>query len=197
MNAFIGFTTTDGQTEKIAQRITARLHAAGAEVTIVDLGAPAPGLDLARFDVIVLGGPVRLGGYPRRLSRFVRHNLETLRSRPSAFFSVCLAIASRFEKDREEARAIPERWLIRLGWAPSLVEVIAGAARFTRYGLLTRFVMKRICEKEMGAVDVRRDYELTDWEQVDAFAEQIARISVGRRAPAESGLAEIAPAPGP
>ena len=147
MKIFIGYATTDGQTSRIAQRITARLMAAGADVTIADVGALPDGFDLAAFDAVALGGSLHAQGYQRRLTRFVRRNLETLRARPSAFFSVCLAIRSRFEKDRAEAQAIPERWLIRAGWAPTLVEVIAGAALFTHYGLLTRWVMKKIWER--------------------------------------------------
>ena len=189
MKIFIGYASTDGQTARIAQRITARLYTAGAEVTIADVGALPEGFDLRVFDAIALGGSVRLGGYQRRLSRFVRNNLETLRARPSAFFSVCLAINSRFEKDRAEAHAIPERWLIRLGWAPSVVEVIAGAALFTHYGLLTRWVMKKICEREMGPVDVHRDYVLTAWDQVDAFAERMVFLAGGARAKQQLGLA--------
>ena len=44
---------------------------------------------------------------------------------------------------------------------------------------------------------MRRDYVLTDWEQVDAFAESILRIAGGARAAERLGLAPEPPQPQP
>jgi len=45
--------------------------------------------------------------------------------------------------------------------------------RYSRYDPITRWIMKKIAAKEGGPTDTSRDYELTDWEAVDHFAEKL------------------------
>lgn len=45
-----------------------------------------------------------------------------------------------------------------------------GALRYSEYGFLTRLVMKRIAADATGDTDASRDYEYTDWDEVESFA---------------------------
>ena len=54
-------------------------------------------------------------------------------------------------------------------------ELVAGALLYTRYNFLVRFVMRQITKAEGGDTDTSRDYEYTDWDAVDRFAEAFAR----------------------
>ena len=72
--------------------------------------------------------------------------------------------------ERADGRRIAEAFPAKLGWAPTTVEVFAGALRFSRYGFFRRHAMIAIARKELGAIDPSRDHVYTDWAQVDGFA---------------------------
>jgi menaquinone-dependent protoporphyrinogen oxidase len=52
--------------------------------------------------------------------------------------------------------------------------MIAGALKYSRYPLPLRWLMKRIAAKAGGDTDTSRDYEYTDWAQVEAYARRLA-----------------------
>lgn len=165
------YASREGQTEKIARHIAKTLTAEGHAVKVHDADRPASPLDLANFQVAVVGGPIRGGSYPRSLARFVREHRQFLESVPSAFFSVGLAIKGA--NGREQTLEVVERFVRRTGWRPVRVELIAGALLYTRYNFLIRFVMKRIVAGEGGDTDTSRDYEYTDWPAVERFAREL------------------------
>lgn len=197
MNFLVAYATTDGQTADIAARIGERLREAGHLVEVTDIAALPQSLDAAEFDAVLIGGSLHAQGYQRRVRQFVTRQLPALQTRPSAFFSVCLATASKRPAERAEAELIPRRFVENLKWQPDAIEVIAGALRFSRYGLLRRLIMKAIAQREMaGAVDANRDHVLTDWSQVDAFATTFAEL-VAARTSARTGSREPAGWPAP
>jgi menaquinone-dependent protoporphyrinogen oxidase len=53
------------------------------------------------------------------------------------------------------------------------VEMIAGALRYSKYPLPLRWLMRRIAKQAGGDTDTSRDYEYTDWEQVDGYARRL------------------------
>lgn len=181
MHFLVTFATTDGQTGEIADRIGQRLRAAGHEADVRDIANLPNSLQVTSYDAVMVGGSIHAQGYQWRLKRFLARNREALASRPSAFFSVCLAIASAQEDERTAAHAIPRRFVEGLHWSPDAVEVIAGALRFSKYGLVRRMMMKAIAAKEMGTeIDTTQDHVLTDWDQVDAFASTFAEFTQSR-----------------
>jgi len=178
MRFLIVYGTTDGQTATIAERIAHTFEGRGHEVECRDADTVEHGFSARAYDAIVVGGSIHLGKYQRGVTRFIRRHRADLRWTPSAFFSVCMAIQSKDEKERAEAEAIPRNYVEHLGWHPDSIEVMAGALKFSEYGFLRRVVMKSISEKEMGAaIDTSRDYEYTDWEQVDRFARTFAEYA--------------------
>ncbi|HEV8548021.1 MAG TPA: flavodoxin domain-containing protein [Polyangiaceae bacterium] len=172
-NVLIVYATKEGQTGKIVRRLAETLHGEGHFVTLHDAEHPAAALDLTRFHAIVLGGPIHAGGYPRAVVRFARLHRALLERVPSAFFSVGLAIASRTSDGRAQTLQIVEKFVERTGWRPKRIELIAGALPYSKYNVLTRFVMRRISAKEGGDTDTSRDYEYTDWAAVDRFAREL------------------------
>lgn len=172
----LAYTTKHGQTARIVERIAAVLHREGHAATLLDLRRPPPTLDLAAFDVACVGSPMYLGRYVGAVERFVRRHREWLERVPSAFFSVNLAIASRTSDGRAETLARVDEFVARTGWRPARVELFAGSLLYTRYGWLTRWMMRRIAKSEGGETDTTRDHEYTDWERVDAFAAELASL---------------------
>jgi menaquinone-dependent protoporphyrinogen oxidase len=170
MKILIAYASTHGSTATIAGRIADHLRAHGAAVVGGDVRTLARGA--SGFDAIIVGARVWGSRYPRRVERFVRENLATLTSRPSAFFSVALWNLSRIPEHRAEARQVPARFLARMGWKPERVEVIAGGLAFSKAWL-----------GFLGELDPNRDYTFTDWDQVESFAESFLRLVAPPRKP--------------
>lgn len=174
-NVLIVYATNEGQTLKVAQRIADVLRAEGHTPHLLDADHPTQPVDFDRFQIAVVGAPIRARGYPRSIVRFVREQRSFLERTGAAFFSVGLAIASRTSDGRAQTLAVVEEFSESTGWRPHRVELIAGALPYSKYNFLIRFVMQRIAAKEGGDTDTSRDYEYTDWNAVDRFARELAQ----------------------
>jgi len=165
----IVYASRNGQTGKVARCIAATIREQGHVPEIADAARLPEDLDLRQFGAVIVGSPVIGGGYMRPVVRFIRKHRALLARRPSAFFSVGLAVLSQTSDGRAQTMRLVEKLLARTGWRPEQVELIAGALPYTRYGPLVRWAMRRIVAKEGGDVDVTRDHEYTDWSAVDRF----------------------------
>ena len=82
------------------------------------------------------------------------------------------AECSPVEASRAVARQYIESFVRETGWEPLMTESIAGAMEYTKYSPITRWIIKRISQKEGGPADATRDYEYTNWSQVGRFADR-------------------------
>ena len=71
------------------------------------------------------------------------------------------------------------QFLDETGMDPDMAVTLAGALKYSRYGFFKKRIMRNIVKKSGGKeLDISRDYEYTDWEQVDTFASDfLASIS--------------------
>jgi len=172
-HVLIVYGTTEGQTAKIAQHIADAGRRLGHTVDVVHAPEIAgDGAGPGAYDAAVVGASVHEGRYQRAVADFTKAHRDWLTARPSAFFSVSMAAASKNPEEVEEIRRIMGAFLESTGWAPAMTESFAGALKYTEYNWLKRMIMKQIAKHEGGATDTSRDYEYTDWVQVDAFAER-------------------------
>ena len=181
MNLLIAYATTDGMTETISERLAASVRASGHDVKALDLRSAPATFTLSEFDAVLIGASVHAGGYQRSVKRFIHAHLPTLNAKASAFFSVCMAQASKHEDERAEGLQIAQQFVAGLGWRPLLVQPIAGALRFSRYGWLRSIVMRRIARKEQPGIDATRDHVYTDWSQVDLLLSSFLRSTISDR----------------
>jgi menaquinone-dependent protoporphyrinogen oxidase len=172
-NVLVLYATRQGQTAKIAARIAAVIRARGHGAELVDADRLPASIDVARFDLACIGGPIHARGYPRSVVRFVRRHRASLERIPSAFFSVGLATASRTTDGRAETQACVDTFVEKTAWHPRRVELIAGALPYTKYGFFIRWIMRRIAASRGGDTDTTHDYEYTDWDGVDRFATEL------------------------
>ena len=166
--------SSEGQTAKVARAIAARLTADAIDAELVRAGAADPKPD--DYDGVIVAGSIHAGGYQRPVARWVRAHLGGLESRPTAFVSVCLSILSKKPKERDEANAMPRRFVDRLGWHPTAIKIVAGALPYTKYNFFTRWLMKRIVTSAGGDTDTSRDYEYTDWRDLRDFTDRFAAL---------------------
>jgi len=161
--------TTEGQTRRIATVIGQAVRAAGHEADLLSVTSldGAPVTDDA--DGVIVGASVHGGQHQTSVVEFVTAHREVLADRPSAFFSVSLAVLD--DGDPDVATGYVSAFLEETDWSPDVVATFAGALRYTKYGFLKRFIMKQISRRTGRPTDTSRDFEFTDWEEVDAFVD--------------------------
>jgi menaquinone-dependent protoporphyrinogen oxidase len=167
----IFFGTTDGHTAKIATRLGEDFRDLGATVHIVGAGSghadPCP----RDYDAVIVAASLHLSNYQRPVREWVRAHSRELSGMPSAFLSVCLGVLQPEPEVQQELTLIMERFFATSGWRPTSSLAVAGALRYSRYGWLKRWLMRRAARKAGVETDPSRDYEYTDWEELRGFAE--------------------------
>lgn len=166
--------TTDGHTKKVAAALAGVLSWEGSRVEIVDARDVRAEVRPDDYDGVIVAASIHVGGYQRAVKRWVRRHADALNHRPSAFISVCLGVLEPREQAQREVREIMQRFLDRYDWRPAVTQTVAGAVRYTKYGWLKKWIMRRIVAKAGGDIDTTRDFEYTDWDQVRQFARDFA-----------------------
>jgi menaquinone-dependent protoporphyrinogen oxidase len=162
--------STYGQTDRVAHRIAAVLSSAGHVVDIHKADQLPDALWLATYDGFVVAASVLMGHHLEYVRDFVRRNATLLNEAPSAFVSVCGAAGS----DPLQAQAYIDALLHETGWRPTVTHSFAGAVAYTRYGWWFRWYLKMISRRKGLPTDTSRDWDLTEWDAVDRFAEELA-----------------------
>lgn len=188
---FIAYGTGYGHTERISQRIAEILTAAGHEVQVRRGDQLAPGFSLTDYDAIVVAASVRYGRHQRYIRDFVRRYAARLNLVPSAFVSVCGAMAESSPQGVELAQQYVQKFLRETGWRPWTARSFGGDLPYTRYKPLTRWMMQLISRRTGRPTDTSRDYDFTDWAMVDGFGREL----VDRLAANPTTAAAAAPAP--
>jgi menaquinone-dependent protoporphyrinogen oxidase len=170
------YATNEGQTRRIAERISEILRERGFESAAIDVASPAAErVSWERVGGAILGASLHFGRHQKAAARFARTHRDRLNALPSAFFSVSLSIASKRPHEPDEARRIARSFAEEVGFRPGRIVCFPGRLAYTEYRFLVRFIMKRIARREGGPTDTNRDHELTDWNEVARFALDFAR----------------------
>jgi menaquinone-dependent protoporphyrinogen oxidase len=172
--------TGEGQTAKVAERIVSTLESRGHDAAAVDLGEGPPDRSIEAFDAVLVGSSIHVGKHQSVVREFVREHREALSARPTGFFQVSLSSATDDEERRAEAAGYVEAFVEATGWHPDRIGLFGGALRYSEYGFLKRLLMKGIAKDATGDTDTSRDYEYTDWAEVEAFAGDVAAFVEGR-----------------
>lgn len=173
------YATREGQTEKVAMHISRHLKKSGASVQLVNAHYPiaTDKLDLSSFDLLVFGASMHAGGLEQELVNFVNRNSEQIELKLRSFFLVLLSAATKDPELRAnwlaDARKKMDQQLL-VGFEDA--EMIAGALTYSKYPLPLKWIMKRIAKKAGEGTDISRDYEYTDWKQVERYAQQLSKL---------------------
>jgi len=60
-----------------------------------------------------------------------------------------------------------DAFLADTGWHPLITKAVAGALTYSKYNFVLRRIMKWISRNEGGDTDTSRDYDYTDWKDLD------------------------------
>lgn len=164
MNILVIYGTTEGQTRKIASFMQQQLQTQGHQVMLADANEQPPLAD--EFDAIIIGSSVHMHHYHSAVEHYIKSNLKALNTRPSAFYSVSMAIASDNDEEHSDIKQLATDFLFDCGLKTVHIFHIAGALKYTQYDYFKRLVMRMIAKKEGGNTDTSKDHEYTDWSQV-------------------------------
>lgn len=160
--------TSEGQTLKVSERIGTTLEQQRDSVDIFHGANLSDEFELLDYDGIIVGASLHYTRFQRYIKQFIKDHVEGLTRTPSGFFSVSLGVID----DPEGINDISEDFVESLNWRPDRIANFAGALKYTKYNPVTRFMMKLISSAGNGETDTSRDYEYTDWEQVESFAKR-------------------------
>ena len=170
----IAYSTTDGHTREICNRLRAVIEQQAHQVTLVPVGEVADA-DLEHCDKIVVGASIRYGRHRPAVVEFIARNAEVLNRKASAFFSVNV-VARKPAKSQPHTNPYVRKLLRKIAWRPREVGVFAGKIDYPRYSTLDRMIIRFIMLLTGGPTDPRAVVEFTDWKQVEAFGGLIARM---------------------
>jgi len=173
-STLLAYSTTDGHTVKICERIKSVLTELGQQVTLVGI-AQADTLDLNGFERIVIGASIRYGKHQPQVAQFIARHQAVLEGKPNAFFTVNI-VARKPNKNRPENNPYLIKYLKTIRWQPQLLDVFAGKLNYPIYGPLDRLMIRFIMLMTKGPTDPKTVIEFTDWNRVEAFAHAVAAL---------------------
>ncbi len=170
------YSTVDGHTRRICERIGQVLERDAHGVTLADLeGSPAA--DIGPFDAVVIGASIRYGRHRRQVIDFINANAAKLQQKPGALFSVNV-VARKAGKDTPETNPYMKKLVRQIAWRPTRLGVFAGKIDYPRYGFWDRAVIRFIMAITHGPTDPNAVVEFTDWKAVEAFGARLSRLDL-------------------
>tara|TARA_B100000700_G_C14911864_1_gene792672 strand:- start:673 stop:1203 length:531 start_codon:yes stop_codon:yes gene_type:complete len=173
-NRLIIYSSTDGQTKLICERIK-NLSQFSNQTKLIEI-AKAAEEDLQSYKVIIIGASIRYGKHKPSVLNFVKENIENLKKKKTAFFSVNV-VARKDKKNLPETNPYLIKFLKLSKWNPDKKGVFAGKIDYPKYSFLDRQVIRLIMFITKGPTDTSKSYEFTDWTKVDDFTREIDQIS--------------------
>lgn len=169
-NSLIIYSSTDGHTKTICERIT-NFSCGTNIIKIISLNE-ASKIEISEFDKVIIGASIRYGKHSKDLYSFIRLNKSILDKKDCSFFSVNV-VARKPEKNTPETNPYIKKFLKTSNWTPKKIGVFAGKVDYPKYGFFDKYIIKLIMFITKGPTDTSKSYEFTDWSKVDLFAKEL------------------------
>ena len=170
MKSLIIYSSTDGQTKKICEKILDHLkNKISFDLVSID---KALDLNFENYEKIVIGASIRYGKYDSKIFKLINKNLSLLENKQSSFFSVNV-VARKQEKNTPETNPYIKKFYFGSKWKPKKIEVFAGKVDYPNYNFINKIIIKFIMYVTKGPTDTSQSYEFTDWDKVVRFANEI------------------------
>ncbi len=168
------YSTTDGHTVEICNRIGQAVEALGDDVELIDVKTD-PQLAADSFDKIVIGASIRYGKHQPLVNEFIKKHQGILESHPNAFFSVNV-VARKPEKNTPETNPYLQKFLQKIDWKPQLLGVFAGRIDYPSLGFMDKHMIRLIMWITKGPTDPTLTVEFTDWSKVEEFGRKVSEL---------------------
>jgi menaquinone-dependent protoporphyrinogen oxidase len=190
VTVLISFATTEGQTRKIAERISLHARERGHEVDLYDTASLIGVPDVGAFDAVIVAASVHEQYHQDSAINFTVAHRDQLIRKPSALVSVSLSAATA--GGQTEAQHYVDGFIATTGWTPAKTLLLGGALRLSECDYFQRQVLKHILLKGDVAPDEDVNYEFTDWAALTSFIDDFL-ASCARVDDPSSDEFEIAP----
>ena len=174
-NILIVYSTTDGHTLRICQRLRQVIEQQAHRVKLACVN-DAPEADLKLFDKIVIGASIRYGKHRTEVYDFIKRHEKDQENKPGAFFSVNV-VARKPEKNSPETNPYMKKFRKKASWQPDALAVFAGRLDYRKYGFLDRQMITLIMWMTKGSIHPNTVAEFTNWDQVEAFGQRVCVMS--------------------
>lgn len=168
------YSTTDGHTKEICQKIRSVVEQHGHEVKLISIDDELY-VDLRLFDKIVVGASIRYGKHNKKVFDFVVRNKKILENKPSAFFSVNV-VARKPDKNQPDNNPYMRKFLEQVPWRPNEVAVFAGKIDYQKYRFFDRLTIRLIMYITNGPTNPKTVADFTNWEKVENFGGVISAM---------------------
>ncbi|HEX9106900.1 MAG TPA: flavodoxin domain-containing protein [Longimicrobiales bacterium] len=172
---FIVWSSTEGQTRRIVQKMEQEIRKAGHQLETINADDPPRGWIFSKADAVLVAASVHKGHYTEGLRGVLGKQSARFQALPTAFMSVSLS-AARPETE-QEAEGYIASLLQETGFKPALTVSIAGALRYPEYSFFKRRMMKSIAGKGGLPTDTSVVHEFTDWERVRTFTHDLIELA--------------------
>ena len=166
------FSTTDGQTTKICNKLIEKNFKNEAKLCSLDEAIKE---DLKIYKKIIIGASIRYGKHNPNVFNFIKKNINILNKTKTAFFSVNV-VARKQEKNTPSTNPYVIKFMKQTDWKPTNVGVFAGKVDYPSYRLFDKYIIKFIMWLTKGPTDISKSYEFTDWDEVEKFGEIINKM---------------------
>ena len=157
----VAYASQTGSTVGVAETVGKQLSVGGA---IVDVRPVKEVTDLNGYRAVVVGSAIHCGKWMPEAVKFVEANQDRLRRIPTAYFLVCLMMATGTEENRRLVGTFlePMRTLVK----PVAEGRFAGALWYNKYSFLDSLGMRIFAATQKLE---ERDYR--DWSAIRAWAD--------------------------
>ncbi|MDZ7613448.1 MAG: menaquinone-dependent protoporphyrinogen IX dehydrogenase [Flavobacteriaceae bacterium] len=167
------YSSVDGQTRRICdkiQEVFLKNNQAAELFSIDDFKGK-----VEDYDRLIIGSSIRYGVHNEKIIDFIERNKAKLDAIRTAFFSVNL-VARKPEKNSPETNPYMLKYLKTTDWRPKKLEVFAGKLDYKKYKFFDRIMIQFIMWMTKGPTDPNVEIEYTDWDQVNAFAQEVSKM---------------------
>jgi menaquinone-dependent protoporphyrinogen oxidase len=182
MKALVVYGTRWGGTVGVAEKIGDSLREANYTVDVVDARRNPSKADL--YDLVVVGSGIRADSWTKEALQFLKENAPILRIRKTALFVSCQMADRKEEEAREKAK---RKYLVKIskkyGLNPISHGFFGGFMDFSKsHGLLVD-IMVRVNRMKLlrNGLDIRKVYDTRDWNKIEAWAHELARVASDKR----------------
>ena len=166
MNSLIIYSTTDGQTKKISEKIKENsVYKNLYEVVSLE---EAFCRDLEKYNRIIIGASIRYGRHSTKVYKFIKEKKSILDKKKNAFFSVNV-VARKPDKNTPETNPYIKKFLKKTNWVPQKLGVFAGKINYPKLGFINKNVIRFIMFITSGPTNINNSYEFTNWQNVKRF----------------------------
>jgi menaquinone-dependent protoporphyrinogen oxidase len=176
------YSSVYGLSKQICERIQESLARRGLRADVAPLVGHA--VNPAAYDAIVIGASIKHGKHHPSVLEFIRANRPLLESKPSALFSVNL-VARKPARNTPQTNPYLKRLVAQSPWKPKLQAVFAGELDYSRYGAVDKYMMRLVMWINKGPTDLGAKVQFTDWNEVERFADRVARLTADSAADAQ------------